>query len=178
MSRERSSASGCHWTPRAKRLPGSSIASDELVEVRPAGDLQPVADAVDALVMMGLRRVTLLTGRARGQRAREQAHVVVDAVEAARHAPVMLVAEQLGQVLVQGAPARDVDDLHPAADAEQRQVALERAAHEGDLERVAPRIGVDGQRVAPRAVGARVDVDAAGEHEPVDHVERLVGRPR
>jgi hypothetical protein len=100
---------------------------------------------------------------------------VVGAVEAAEHAAVLLVAEQLGQMLVQRAAARDVHDLHAAADPEHRQVALQRAAHERDLEAVA--LGDDADRLGMvlGAVGARVDVDPAGEHEAVEPVEDLVG---
>ena len=109
----------------------------QLVDRRPAGDLEALADAVDGLVVVGLRAVDDLAGGARGQRAVGQAHVVVGAVEGARVAPVLVVAVALGQVLQQRAAGGDVHELHPAADAQQREVALQRAAGERDLEVVA-----------------------------------------
>ena len=121
-----SSASGCHCTPRAKRAPGSSIASGRSSLRRPARHLQAVADPVDGLVVMGLRRDPDAAGRARGERTGRQTDVVV--AERARDPPVVLVADELGHVLVQRPPARDVEDLHPAAHAEHRHVARERAA--------------------------------------------------
>src|SRR4051794_8275172 len=147
----------------------------KLVEVGPPGYHQPLAEPVDALVVMGLRGVALLPRRARGERPGRQAHVMVGAVEAPQDAPVVLVAEQLGQVLMQRPAARDVHDLHPAADAEQRQVALQRAPYEGDLERVAARVRLARQGMGQRTVGDGVDVGAAREHEPVETLERLVG---
>ena len=86
---------------------------------------------------------------ARGQRALAQPHVVVGAVEGADHAPVLLVAEALGQVLQQRAAAGDVDQLHPPADPQHRQVALDRRARERDLERVALGHRVHASRGAP-----------------------------
>ena len=78
--------------------------------------------------------------RLRARRASPaQAHVVVGAVERAARAPVVVVAEALGQMLVERPAERDVHQLHAAADAEHREVALDRAARERDLERVALR---------------------------------------
>ena len=80
---------------------------------------------------------------------------------AAQRVAVVLVADDVGHVLDQRAAGGDVHHLHAAADAEQRQVALERAAAERHLEGV--------------ALGVLADVDAAGEHEAVDAVQHLVG---
>ena len=106
MRRLVSSASGCHWTPSAKRRSGASKASGSSSMRRPAGDLEALADAVDALVVVGLRAVGDLARGARGQRAVGQAHVVVGAVEGAGVAAVLVVAVALGQVLQQRAAAR------------------------------------------------------------------------
>ena len=85
------------------------------------------------------------------------------------------MADCLRHVLVEGAAAGDVEDLHPAADAEQRHVALDRAARQGQLEAVAfgpdaPGLGV---RLGP--VARRVDIGAAGEDQRVEQVEHPVG---
>ena len=50
------------------------------------------------------------------------------------HAPMLAVSEALGQMLQERAAAGDVDQLHAAADAEHRQVPLDRRARERDLE--------------------------------------------
>jgi hypothetical protein len=63
----------------------------------------------------------------------------VGASKRARVAPVLVVAVALWQVLQQRAARGDVHELHPAADAQQREVALEGAARERDLEVVRAR---------------------------------------
>ena len=140
----------------------------QVVDRRPAGDLEALAEAVDALVVVRLRA----RGRSRPRRARRAsrgaADVVVGVVERARRAAVVLVADGVGQVLDQRPAARDVHHLHAAADAEQRQVALERAARQRELERVALGHRPGRLRMRLGAVGGRVDVGAAGEQQAVD----------
>ena len=100
---------------------------------------------------------------------------MVGAVEGAGHPQVFVVAEALGQVLEQRAAVGDVDELHPAADPEHRQVALDRGAHERDLEAVALGHRVERLGMGLLAIARRVDVGAAGQHQPVEQVERFVG---
>jgi hypothetical protein len=147
----------------------------QLVHDRPAGGDEALAESVDALVMVRLRGVEDLARRTMGERALGQAHVVVGVVEGAQRAAVLVMAVALGQVLQQRPAAGDVHELHSAADAEQRDAALHRAACERDLEDVAlghrpARLGV---RLRP--VGTGVDVGPAGQDQPVDDVEQLVG---
>ena len=101
--------------------------------------------------------------------------VVLGAFEGAEHAAVLVVAERSGRCWTSVPPQRDVDQLHPAADAEHRQVALDRRARERDFEAVALGHRVDRLRVGARAVGGRVDVGAAGEDQPVEQREHLGG---
>ena len=75
---------------------------------------------------------------------------MVGVVEGAQRAPVVGVADVVGQVLDQRPAERDVDQLHPAADPQHRQVALQRAQRQGDLRVVAVGAGVGGLRVARR----------------------------
>ena len=89
------------------------------------------------------------------------------------HRPVELVAEPVGEVLVEGPAAGDVEDLHPPADAEQGYVALERLPRQGDLEAVAIGIGPDGLRVRFRPLALGVDVGATAKDERVEAVEQL-----
>ena len=76
---------------------------------------------------------------------------------------MVLVAEVVRQVLDERAAAGDVHDLHAAADAEERQVALERARGQRELEGVP--LGHGAGRLGMRlgAVGGRVQVGPAGQ---------------
>ena len=79
-------------------------------------------------------------------------------------------------MLDQVAAAQDVEQLEAAADRERRQVTLERGLEEAELAGVAVCLRRVGGRVALGAVLRRIDVDAAGEDDPVEHVERLLDR--
>src|SRR5438132_1263577 len=65
----------------------------QAVHRRGAADLESLAQAVYALVVVGLGGVRRLADHARRQRAVAQLHVVVGAVEGSHHAPVLVVAE-------------------------------------------------------------------------------------
>ena len=80
---EPGSTSGCHWTPSAQRARGRLDRLHELVERRSSRWPRGPRRRVDALVVVGLRRVHRLAARARGERARREAHVVVGVVEGA-----------------------------------------------------------------------------------------------
>ncbi len=84
------------------------------------------------------------------------------------------MAEPVGQMLVERPAAGDVEDLHPAADAEQRDATLQRASRQRDLEAVAVRIGPDGLRMRLGAVALGIDVGAASQDQRVDAIEELV----
>ena len=169
------SASGCHWTPSAKRFPGASIASGRSSIVA-----QPVTSnpsPIRSTPWWWCDFVPCISSRA-ARAASEpccQPHVVVGVVERAERAAVVLVAEVVGQVLVERAAARDVHHLHAAADAEERHVALHRPARERELERVALRHRPGGRLVRLGAVARRVHVGAAGEQQAVDQVEQRFG---
>src|SRR6185437_6500566 len=136
-----------------------------------AADAQALAQTIDALMVMGLGGMMGLPRRARGQGASDQVNVVVGAVEGAGDTQMLVMAEVLGQMLQQGAAVGDVDQLHATADAEHRQVALDRGAHQGDFEAVALGDGVNSLRMGLLAIARRVDVGAAGEHQPVEQLE-------
>src|SRR3954452_6019650 len=53
----------------------------QIVDLRPPGHAQALADLIDPLVVVGLRAVRLLARGPRGKRARLEAHVVVGVVE-------------------------------------------------------------------------------------------------
>jgi hypothetical protein len=146
MIRLASSASGCHWTPSAKRLS-----------------------------VVGLGAVKLLPGHPGGQGARAQADIVVGAVEAAGRPAVVVVAEGLGQVLQERPSRRHVHELHPPADPEEGDVALQGPPHQGDLAGVALGHGVLGLGVRLGGIGGGIDVGAPRQHQPVDQVEDRVG---
>ena len=175
IRRLRSSASGCHWTPSAKRRSGASKASgSSSIDDQPVTSKPSPTRSTPWWWWDFVPWTTSPAVRAASEPS-VQADVVVGAVEGARDAPVLVVAVALGQVLQQRAAGGDVHDLHPAADAQQRQVALERAAGERDLEVVALGHRAAGLRVGLLPVGRGVDVGAAGEDQPVEQVEDRVG---
>ena len=81
-----------------------------------------------------------------------------------------------GRCWIEVAAAQDVQQLEAAADRERRQVALERRLEEPQLAGIAVGLRRVGRRMPLGAVVRRVDVDAAREHDPVEHVERLLDR--
>ena len=129
----------------------------EGVEHRVPGDGEPVTETVDGLVMVGLRLMRGLARRADGERSRLEADVVVRVLEAARIAAMVLVADEIGDVLTQRSALGDVDHLHPAADAEQRHVALDRPARE----RKPGRCGLAKPLPEPQACNAQRDPEDA-----------------
>ena len=96
--------------------------------------------------------------------------------EAAELFAVALVADRLGQVLDEVAPAEHVQQLEPTADRERRHVALERALEQRELPGVPVLLRGVGRRMTLGAVGGRVDVDPAREDDAVEDVERVVDR--
>ena len=94
--------------------------------------------------------------------------------ELARSLLVVVAAHRLGKVLDEIASARDVQELEAAADREGRQVALECRLQERQLACVAARLRRVRLGMSVGAVLRRVDVRAAGEHDSVERVERLL----
>ncbi len=138
----------------------------------PGGRGQPAAELVDGLVVMGGHDDRQVVGQVgavqdRGQpAARRDADLVLPV--AAGLGGVAVVADQVGQVLVQRAAQGHVHDLHAAADARAPAAAAASAARDqGQLGVVAVRVGRPAVRVARRAVAGRVDVAAAGQHQAV-----------
>ena len=156
--------------------PGQLDRLGQRVELRPAAHAQALADAVDPLMVVGLGGVHAIAGHPRGERPLLEHDVVVGAVEGARHAPVLVMAVALGQMLVQRAAERDVHHLHPAADGEHGQIAFDGRTQERDLKAIALGHGADGLRVGLLAVGGRVQVGPAGQDQAVEAVEQLVRR--
>ena len=115
---------GATARPARSAREGSSSASGSSSTDRPARHLETLSDPIHALMMVRLGRVRQLARGPGGQRAVGQPHVVV--AERARDEPVILVADDVRQVLDQRAAAREVHQLHPAADAQQRQVGVQR----------------------------------------------------
>ncbi len=79
----------------------------------------------------------------------------------------------VAQVLDQGPPAGDVQDLCAAADRENRNVALHSAAAKRNLEAIALGLEADRLGVRLRAVARGVEVRTSGENQRVEDVEEL-----
>ena len=140
IRRLRSSASGCHWTPSTKRRSGGSTASGSS-----SSDDQPVTTSPRPRGRRPGGGATSSRARPRPRCARPASRragdVVVGAVEGARVARCSWWPWLSGRCCSSVPPRGDVEHLHPAADAEERQIALERAAGQRDLEGVALRDG-------------------------------------
>ena len=106
---------------------------------------------------------------------RERPRRQPDAVQPvdARLRPVPLVADDVGQVLLQRAAGDHREHLHAAADAEHRQVAVQRRPHQRHLGGVAVRPQPGRLLVRGLAVQRGVQVGAAGEDHGVQPVQDL-----
>ena len=71
--------------------------------------------------------------------------------------------------------AGDVQQLESAADREQGNVALERAARQRQFDRVASLVARAGAGVPLRPVLLGRDVVTADEHHPVQHLDHVLG---
>ncbi len=84
------------------------------------------------------------------------------------------VPDHVGQMLVQGAAERHVDELGAATDPEHGQVGPQRGRQQRSLARATVRVDAGHLVVRFLAVGERVHVAAARQHEPVEHGDHLV----
>jgi hypothetical protein len=84
-----------------------------------------------------------------------------------------VVARVVGQVLVERAAVHHVQELHPAADRQQRQPARLGLAHDRGLEAVHLRPGRPELGVRLGAVHRRVDVGPARDHDAVEARDQL-----
>ncbi len=89
-----------------------------------------------------------------------------------------VLADHVGQVLMERAATGHVQHLHAAADAEDRQTASIRSADQGQLERVDPRLGRAELLVGAGAIGGGLDVGTAGQADAVHAVEERPDRLR
>ena len=143
---------------------------------RPAGLLQPMADAAERLMVLarddGPRAEQL--GEARSLARADLVHGRVSGAVAVELGP----AVPLGQILDDVAAAQHVEQLRAPADREQRQIELERAFEQRELGLIL--LGADSgrRRMLLGAVERRVDVDAARHDQTVQAVEGLDDRVR
>ncbi len=104
--------------------------------------------------------------------ARRHPHLVLP--ERSRYRGVPVVADDVGQVLVQAAAPGHVDDLHAPADAEHRKLQRGRGVQQRELGGIALRAHAGELRQGLGTVAGRVDVPAPGEHEPVQPRQRVL----
>ena len=111
---------------------------------RPRADLEAGADAVGGLVVERVDREVVAAGQPVQQRAVRD----VDGVRRGERLVALEVVElaAVGEVLVQRPAARDVERLQPAADPEQRQVALGGAGQQRQLVLVGDAVDVGAER--------------------------------
>ena len=137
----------------------------------PADGRQGLTYAVDPLVV-GRMHLCLSAQDPSGSALRAQADAVQR--EGSRDLSMTLVPDQLGKVLVQIAAVDDVEDLHPAADREHRQLTRERPLEQRQLGAVALELHHRGLRVCLCSVEPGIDVGASGEDEAVECVQSLL----
>src|SRR5215210_5161143 len=97
----------------------------------PAGGDEAVPHALYTLVVVRLDRRSAHAGGAGGERVGVESHLVVG--EGPWRVTVLFVAEYVGKVLLDGPPVGDVEDLHPATDAENGRLPLQGPAHQREL---------------------------------------------
>ena len=138
----------------------------------PGDGAEALAQTADRLVVHRVHAELGHTEDLREVTRRVDPHVVLDGQHvgmAMDHPVPVLVRDVRHEVAAQG----DVQELHPAADAEEREVAGERGAEERQLEAVALHGDAVVRLVLPPAVMGGVDVAAARENERIDHREGL-----
>ena len=169
------SSSGCQSTPRAKRLPGSSIASIRSSCTDQPLTRRPSPSRSTPWWWWDLTARRSAPGRRAGERVRARA-----APRARRSVPgaraVHLVAERLGQVLDRGCRRaatlsscmpRQIPSTGMSRSSARRVSASSKRSRSGQVPFVCG--------VGLGAVAGRVDVGAAGQHQAVDPVEQEVG---
>ena len=160
-----SPASGCHRTPTTNGLSGPRDPRRPVLGPRDLA--QTVADPTQRLVVMRLDRASHLTD----PRRRVDLHRVLR--ELTDDLPVLLVADNVGEVLDDVTAASDVQHLKAATDREHgryRSSAAVRSARSPWS-----RSGrAHGRRMGVGAVLLRLQVVAAGEDQPVERVEQLL----
>ena len=136
---------------------------------RPVGrlgaDVEPGADGVGGLVMEAVDRQTGASGEAVQERPAE----TTTGCAGIERLVTLQVVERgdVREVLAQRPAARDVQRLHAATDAEQRQIALGRAAQEGELVLVGHAVDVRAElRVTVLPVDGRIEVRAPLKKRP------------
>ena len=134
---------------------------------------EPLSQPVETLVVMRFDRCALAQ-KALQPRVRYELDVVV--AELAGRVLVVVVADELGQVLMEITAAGDVQDLATAADGEDRQVSLERSLEQCQLRPVALRHDAFGLGVRLLAVRLGIEIGAARQQQAVERLERLVDR--
>ena len=141
--------------------------------VAAGADDETVADPVDALMMVAAHR------QVAGADDVRQSCAVFDRRRVRReHAAAELIAaraQRLRQMLVQCATRGDVRQLQTPADAENGHPATTCAGQQRQLPRITIGAGLVGLGVGRGAVESGIDVEAAGEDQPVQTVEHRVG---
>ncbi len=159
------------------RPAGAELGGLDRAVVGPRGRDQPVAEPVDGLMVRGRHGEPQLT--AGGGRAEQRAEPAVRGdphrvgAEGARGGPVVVIGHEVRQVLMQSPPAGDVKNLKSAADGQDRHPAAGGRGQQGELGRVTARLEGAGARVRRGAVGRRVEVRAAGQHQRIQPGHRV-----
>ena len=175
------SDSGCHCTPSRNCSPADSSASIEAVGRHRGGD-QARGEVMHRLVVHAVHLERRRADQGVEPRARGDGHLVRQVVAGVARGGEVVVLDGVGalrgDVLVERAAERDVEDLEPAAEPEQRLPLGDGPAREAELHPVAGRVEPAAGRQRRLAVGRGIQVHAAGDEDRVDAVvERRAGCP-
>jgi hypothetical protein len=127
-------------------------------------------DAVECLMVMRVH-----PGLGGAQALREEAvFLQLYSMDGLDPGPIAVVRKAVGdvcEVLFERATQVDVQELHPPADREERQVAFDGYVRQRHLKAVAEWVDVGGSRVRLLPEQGGVDVSAARQHQPGGPVE-------
>jgi len=168
---------GVPLDPDAEGVPPQFDCLGDLI-VRPGDRDQALADPLHGLVVQG-RHPGLGTEPLAHRAARIEVNLVRGHLVRIRRVPV--VAHRVREMLDERAAPGHVEDVHAAADREERQLRVDGRADERHLEPVPAAVRLVRFLVRDGVVQRGVDVGAAGEHDAVEAFSQpvhAVGRDR
>lgn len=140
----------------------------QVIGYRPAANREPLSDPINALMMVLHSAVNYFAGDRRRKRALLQAHVVSAAFEGPWGRSVYR-----REVLDERAAKRNVEQLHPSADAQQWHVNFNGSADQADLAAIAfdPRAFM--RRIRLRPIQRCIDVWTARQKQPIEALQQV-----
>ena len=159
-------SSGCHCTARIHQRRIFTFDPFDHAVRRDRGHAQAAAEAVNRLMVVRVHSHRSGPGRRGEARAGRDAHVVRADIPVTRRIVVHLRRPLARQILIQRPAERDVQNLRPAANRKQRELARAGGFDQREFGRVARRIDFAEFRMRRGAVARGIDVLTAGDQQP------------